>query len=53
VVREDPPPTAREAMQALGSLGGGEALFERARAAAAARPELGAALARAFGRSGS
>jgi hypothetical protein len=52
-VREDPPPTAREAVQALGSLGGGEALFEGARAAAVARPELGAALARAFGRTGS
>ena len=52
VVREQPPPAAREAVQALGSLGGGEALFERTRAAAVARPELGATLTRAFGRSG-
>lgn len=53
VVREDPPLTAREAVQALGSLGGGEPLLERARAAAVARPELGAALSRAFRRTGS
>ena len=51
VVREEAPPAACEAVQALGSLGGGEALSDRTRAAAAARPELGAALARAFGRS--
>ena len=29
VVREEPPPAAREALQALASLGAGEALFER------------------------
>ncbi len=52
VLREEPPPAAREALQALGSLGGGDALFERARTAADRRPELGAALARAFGRPG-
>ena len=51
VVREESLPVAREAMQALASLGGGEPLFERTRATAARRPELGAALARAFGRS--
>jgi HEAT repeat protein len=51
VVREESPPVAREAMQALASLGGGEPLLERTRATAAGRPELGAALARAFGRS--
>jgi HEAT repeat protein len=49
MVREAAPPAARDAIQALGSLGAGEALLERTRAAAAERPELGAALARAFG----
>ncbi len=49
VVRDEPPALAREALQALGSLGG-EPLGERAREAAAARPELKAALARAFAR---
>ncbi len=49
IVRDEPPALAREALQALGSLGG-EALGERAREAAAARPELKAALARAFAR---
>ncbi len=50
LVREEPPPIAREALQALASLGGGEALHERARAAADRRPELRAPLERAFGR---
>jgi HEAT repeat protein len=47
IVRDEPPALAREALQALGSLGG-EALGERAREAASARPELRAALAKAF-----
>ncbi len=50
VVREDPSPAARDALQALSSLGAAEALVERARAAAAARPELATALERAFER---
>jgi hypothetical protein len=49
IVRDEPPALAREALQALGSLGG-EPLGERAREAAAARPELAAALAKAFAR---
>jgi hypothetical protein len=49
IVRDEPEALAREALQALGSLGG-EALGERAREAAAARPELVAALSKAFPR---
>ena len=52
VVREDPPRAACDALLALSSLGAAEALVERARAAAAARPELATALERAFERSG-
>ena len=50
LARDEEPPTAREALQALASVGGGDALQERARAAVAARPELSDALSRAFGR---
>jgi HEAT repeats len=50
VVREHPPAAARDALQALSSLGAGEALFERTRASTAARPELVTALERAFKR---
>jgi HEAT repeat protein len=49
IVRDEPPALARDALQALGSLGG-EGLGERARAAAAGRPELTAAFAKAFAR---
>ena len=49
IVRDEPPALARDALQALGSLGG-EGLGERAREAAAGRPELTAALAKAFAR---
>jgi len=48
--RDEPLPLAREALAALASVGGGDALYERARAVADARPELRDALARAFGR---
>ena len=47
VVRDEPAPLARESVQALASLGGGP-LGARARAAAAARPELEAVLAKVF-----
>jgi len=47
VVRDEPPALAREALQALGSLGG-QALGAKAREAAAARPELAAGLAKVF-----
>lgn len=47
LVRDEPPAVAREALAALGSLGG-DSLAARARAAVAARPELEAALAKAF-----
>ena len=50
VVREDPPAGARDALLALASLGAAGALVERARAAAAGRPELATALGRAFGK---
>ena len=50
-VREDPPAVARDALLALSSLGAAEALVERARGAAATRPELAATLGRAFGAS--
>jgi hypothetical protein len=48
VAREEPAALAREAVHALASLGGGEVLFERTKAAIAGRPELRDALARAF-----
>ena len=47
VVRDEPAPLARESLQALGSFAGGT-LDARARAAAAARPELEAALTQHF-----
>jgi hypothetical protein len=47
---EAEPPTARDALAALGSITSDRALYERAQAAIAARPELHVALARAFGR---
>jgi hypothetical protein len=50
VARDEPGPLAREALAALASVGGGDALYERARAVVEARPELKDALARAFGR---
>ncbi len=50
IVRDEPLPLAREALQALGSLGG-DALGDRAREAGRSRPELQAALAKAFARS--
>jgi len=50
LAREEEPPTAREALAALASITSDAALYERARAAVDGRPELRAALARAFGR---
>jgi HEAT repeat protein len=50
-VREEPLPLAREALLALGSLGG-DALYERAKAATGGRRELAAALGRGFSRLG-
>jgi hypothetical protein len=50
LAKEEPPPLAREALSALASVGGGESLYERARASVEARPELKDALGRAFGR---
>ena len=50
LAKDEPPPLAREALSALASVGGGDPLYERARAAVEARPELKDALARAFGR---
>jgi hypothetical protein len=52
LVRDEPPAVAREAIGALATLGS-EALAARSREAAAARPELQAALVKAFGRKGS
>jgi HEAT repeat protein len=52
VARDDDPPAARDALAALASIAAGDALFERARAAVAGRPELNDALARAFDRGG-
>jgi HEAT repeat protein len=49
VARDEAPPIARDALAALASIGS-DALYERARAAVAARPELRDALAGAFGR---
>jgi HEAT repeat protein len=50
-VREEPLPLAREALVALGSIGG-DALYERAKAATAGRRELAVALGRGFSRLG-
>jgi HEAT repeat protein len=50
LARDDDPAAARDALAALGSIGTGEGLYERARAAVAGRPELREALARAFGK---
>jgi HEAT repeat protein len=50
LARDEEPQAAREALGALASVGGGDALYVRARAAVAARPELRDALAKAFGR---
>jgi hypothetical protein len=47
-VRDEPAPLARDAIQALASVRRDSAMRERVRAAAAARPELRDALARAF-----
>jgi hypothetical protein len=51
VVREEPPPAARDALYALASLGAGETLLERVRSAASARPGLAPTLERAFKKS--
>jgi len=50
LARDEPGPLAREALSALASVGGGDALYERAKAVVEARPELKDALGRAFGR---
>jgi len=50
VARDEEPPAARDALAALASNTRDEALYERARSAVAARPELRDVLARAFGR---
>ncbi len=50
IARDEEPPAARDALAALASMATDEALYERARAAIAGRPELHEALARAFGR---
>jgi hypothetical protein len=50
VARDEEPAAARDALAALGSITSDAALYERAREAVAARPELHDALARAFGR---
>jgi hypothetical protein len=50
LAKDEPGPLAREALSALASVGGGEALYERAKSVVEARPELEDALARAFGR---
>jgi HEAT repeat protein len=50
LAKDEPGPLAREALAALASVGGGDALYERAKAAVEVRPELVDALARAFGR---
>jgi HEAT repeat protein len=51
IVRDEPPPAARLAVEALASLGRSEAMQERVRAAAAGRLELNAVLAKLFARS--
>jgi HEAT repeat protein len=48
LVGDQPVPAAREALEALASLGRDDALGERVRAVAESRPELGEAFARAF-----
>jgi hypothetical protein len=53
LAKQEPGPLAREALSALASVGGGDVLYERARAAVEARPELREALGRAFGREAS
>jgi hypothetical protein len=50
LARDEPGPLAREALSALASVGGGDALYERAGVVVEGRPELKDALARAFGR---
>jgi HEAT repeat protein len=50
LAKDGPGPLAREALSALASVGGGEALYERAKSVVEGRPELKDALARAFGR---
>ena len=50
LAKDEPGPLAREALSALASVGGGDALYQRAKAVVEARPELTDALARAFGR---
>jgi HEAT repeat protein len=50
VARDEEPPTARDALAALASITSDAALYERAKAAVEARPELRDALGRAFGR---
>jgi HEAT repeat protein len=50
LARDEPGLLAREALSALASVGGGDALYERAEAAVERRPDLKDALARAFGR---
>ena len=50
VAKGEPGPLAREALCALASVGGGDALYARAEAVVETRPELKDALARAFGR---
>ncbi len=49
LARDEEPPTARDALAALASIGDAT-LYERARAAVEVRPELRDGLARAFGR---
>jgi hypothetical protein len=50
LAKDEPRPLAREALSALASVGGGDALYQRAKAVVETRPELRDALARAFGR---
>jgi HEAT repeat protein len=50
IAKDEPGPLAGEALSALASVGGGDALYERAKAVVESRPELKDALARAFGR---
>jgi len=51
LAKDEPGALAGEALSALASVGGGDALYERAKAVVEGRPELKDALARAFGRS--
>jgi len=50
LAKSEPGPLAREALSALASVGGGDALYARAQAVVETRPELRDTLARAFGR---